>query len=323
MTEKYKSEGNVNAALKSAESMIKVVKEMYDDITESQEQFRAHILAVDVCKLAGKSLRTRLVYHLCEAIRIAEHRCTHRTYLDPRSEVHFLSTVCELSLDNRLACAPRLYAHLNKLMRTVYPNSHPLLADHMSFMANFYLKTGDYEMALSYCGRSLVMAMEVLGSEFHPSIADSYYNLGLLYRVRAKQLAKSSEKNAVTALKKSLNYLDRSKAIREYLFGPRDISVSDVHISIARSELLWASWSESVNIKNKKKNDRKSTSWDAYRCLEMALDILETKLGYDHVKTKSIRDKFNELRTQLGEKTVSPGEMAMNSKTLLQVGAPR
>ena len=72
----------MNAALKSAESMIKVVKEMYDDITESQEQFRAHILAVDVCKLAGKSLRTRLVYHLCEAIRIAEHRLLHRTYLD-------------------------------------------------------------------------------------------------------------------------------------------------------------------------------------------------------------------------------------------------
>ena len=212
--------------------MIRVVKEMYDDITESQDQFYAHLLAVDVCKVAGKSLKSRLVYHLCEAIRIAEHRCTHRSYLDPRGEVHLLSTVCEMSLENRLACAPRLYAHLNKRMRTVYPNSHPLLADHLSSMANFYLQTGNYESALSYCGRALVMAMEVLGSEFHPSIADGNYNLGLLYRVRAKQISGRSEKEAVNALRKSLSYLDRSKAIREYLFGPRDVSVADVRNSM-------------------------------------------------------------------------------------------
>lgn len=321
----------MNQALLSAEAMIKVIKEMYDNITESQDQFYAHILAVEVCSKAGKSLRSRLVYHLCEAIRIAEHRCTHRSFLDPRGEVHLLATVSELSLENRLACAPRLYGHLNKRMRAVYPSSHPLLADHLASMASFYLKTGNYETALSYCGRSLVMSMEVLGSEFHPTVADGNFNLGLLYRVRAKQLTSTlkneerkkqdTEKKAAEALRKSLNYLERAKAIREYLFGTRDLSVADVLISIARSESLWSKWNEIGRVQ--KSTQANGTSWEAYRCLEMALDIQETKLGLNHMRTNDTRDKFNEIRVRLGDRPVRPGDVAKNSRTLLQVGAPR
>ena len=50
-------------------------------------------------------------------------------------------------------------------------------------MANVYNKQGKYDKALEYYEKSLVIKLKKLGDD-HPSVADTKYNLALLYKIK-------------------------------------------------------------------------------------------------------------------------------------------
>ena len=140
------------------------------------------LLIVRICDAAGdaQGVETFCARAAEIAVRaLAEHP-------DVRTSCGMLGIVAKLNFDHGCAGSPKLYRQWVRRCEEVYGPEHAVAADCLVSAASASIKEQAYERALDLTGRALVAQISVLGSENHPCVGDSFYNLGLLFCLLGK-----------------------------------------------------------------------------------------------------------------------------------------
>ena len=120
-----------------------------------------------------------------------------------------------------------------------------------------YRAQGNYEKALEYYEKSLVIKEKMLGKE-HPSTATTYNNLAIVYEDQGNY-------------EKALEYYEKALVIREKVLGKEHPSTGSTYNNMAGAYRTQGNYEKALEY------------------YEKALKILDEKLGPEHPNTKSAR----------------------------------
>ena len=131
-------------------------------------------------------------------------------------------------------------------------------------LAGVYYAQGEYDKALEYYEKALVIREKVLGKD-HPDTATTFNNMALVYRAQGEY-------------DKALEYYEKSREIQEKVLGKDHPSTAITYNNLAGVYLAQGEYDKALEY------------------YEKALEIFTTKLGEEHPNTKTVRKNIEFLK---------------------------
>jgi tetratricopeptide (TPR) repeat protein len=219
----------------------------------------------------------RLVKHLRERLAFLESRRIGEWILTEKKRK--LSYIDDAYLLNELAISIRdlgdyrktivYYEQALAILKTVYGEKHPDVADSLDNIGSTWEAFGDYRRAIDYYEQALVIFKEVYG-EKHSRIADGLNKLGLAW-------------NALGDSKKAIDYYEQALSIDREVYGETH---PDIAIDLNN---LGSAWEALGDLKR---------SVDYY---EQALSIDRTVFGEEHPNVATRLNNLGSAWDALGD----------------------
>lgn len=172
------------------------------------------------------------------------------------------------------------YAEYMRKTEALFGTNHVATSDCYNIISAFYTHRGQYEEAIDFCRRALVIRAEQLGVN-HRFTADSRYNLGLLLRLDG-QLAEARREFAL------------ARQTRELLFGAQSLEAAEVELSLGFTEYELGNLGAAHELCERSYATRRSAVGKNHPDTSEALNLLNT------VRTARARGDVYELASPDG-----------------------
>ena len=184
-------------------------------------------------------------------------------------------------------------------------------------VAAFNTYVGNFELALEYCGKSLIIRSSELGFE-DKRTASSHYNTGLMYRING--YLRDAEREFIFALKS-----------REVSFGKFSLEVAEVNLSLGftRQQLgmlleALADYELCYNVRQELLGEAHDATAEVLALIDTIRGALDMEAVAEEEARRTKQEEEARLRlesggTQYDEKEVQKGIDFMNKKEMARI----
>eukprot|EP00941_MAST-03F_sp_MAST-3F-sp1_P004603 g4603.t1 len=269
----YMSHEDFKNAFDAAFSCLRIGVELYSGNHLHYELVPDVLLLIRVTSAAGdnESVETFLE----RASEIAQRAI--EDHPDKFTGVAILGAVTKVCFEHAHESTKILYPLWLEKTIEIYGEEHPVSADCFTTTSAYHIEKEEFNKALNLAGRGLVAQIACLGGETFPCVGDSYYNIGLLFRL---------SNNAT----RSVQLLEQARSVYSFLYGINSLKVAQTDSSIAVAET------------------KRGNLWTALEIYNRAYNTYTKLLGPKNEKTVTTLKHINEVRTLLSQPPSSEPE---------------